>query len=163
VYFNLKTGGNEIMDRTVADREDLVQCPVCDYYLKKSEGFTCVKCKRGILCKKHQIEGSKECASCVFDRKNREYMVLKEQEMNLKNVLRFFQFLFLVFAVFFIALRAGLGEIVEILQSIFITEGLVLLGIASAAGYIVFYFILFNQRGKTAELEAEVRKINFKR
>jgi len=146
-----------------ADHEDLVQCPVCDTYLKKSEGFTCVQCKRGILCKKHKIEGSKECASCVFDRKNREYKVLKEQEMNLKSALRFFQFLFLVFAVFFVALRSGLGEVVEILQNSFITDGMVLLGIASAAGYIIFFLILFNQRGKAAALEAEVRKINFKR
>ena len=147
--------------RSASFEEDLVQCPVCDVYLKKSEGFTCTGCKRGILCKKHSVAGLKECSSCVFDRKTRELSVLREQERNLRGVLRLFQFFFLVFSVFFIAIRFGLNDVVEILQNSFITEGLIYMGIASACGYVAFYLILNSQKNKTEELSADIRKLDF--
>ena len=143
--------------------EDLVKCPVCQIYLKKTEGFICISCKRGLLCKKHKIAGSRECASCVFDRKKKALAVIKEQETNLNSFLRLLQFLFLVFAVFFIALRAGLGDTVEFLQSSYITDSLLYLGAIAVVGYIVFYFILYNQRGKIQEVESEIKKIEVKR
>ena len=89
--------------------------------------------------------------------------MLKEQEINLKSFLRLLQFIFLVFAVFFIALRTGLGDTVEFLRSSYIADGLLYLGGIAVFGYIVFYFILYNQRGRIQEAESEIRKIEVKR
>ena len=146
--------------RPMEEPEDLLRCPVCEVYMKNTEGFICSRCKRGPLCKKHKVRGSSECASCFYDRKRKSLLMLKEQELNLKSFLRLLQFLFLVFAVFFIALRAGLGDTVEFLQSSFIADGLLYLGGIAVFGYIVFYFILYNQRGKIQEIESEIRKID---
>ena len=152
-----------MLKRPMEDTEDLLRCPVCEVYMKKTEGFICSTCKRGPLCKKHKVIRSSECASCVYDRRRKALLLLKEQEMNLKSFLRLLQFLFLVFAVFFIALRAGLEDTVEFLQSSFITDGLLYLGGIAVFGYIVFYFILYNQRGKIQEVESEIRKIEVRR
>jgi hypothetical protein len=145
------------------DTEDLLRCPVCEVYMKKGEGFICSKCKRGPLCKKHKVARSTECASCVYDRRRKALLMLKEQEINLKSFLRLLQFIFLVFAVFFIALRTGLGDTVEFLRSSYIADGLLYLGGIAVFGYIVFYFILYNQRGRIQEAESEIRKIEVKR
>jgi len=143
--------------------EDLLRCPACEVYMKKNEGFICSICRRGPLCRKHKVAQSNECASCVYDRKRKALMLLKEQEMNLKSFLRLLQFLFLVFAVFFIALRAGLGGTVEFLESSLISDGLLYLGGIAVFGYIIFYFILYNQRGKVQEIESEMRKIEIRK
>ena len=145
------------------DPEDLLKCPVCEVYMNKNEGFVCSTCKRGPLCKKHKVVRSTECASCAYDRRRKALLLLKEQETSLKSFLRLLQFLFLVFAVFFIALRAGLGDTVEFLQSSYITDSLLYLGAIAVVGYIVFYFILYNQRGKIQEVESEIKKIEVKR
>jgi hypothetical protein len=152
-----------MLKRPMEDAEDLLRCPVCEVYLNKSEGFICSKCKRGPLCKKHKVLRSSECASCVYDRRRKSLLTLKEQENSLKSFLRLLQFVFLVFAVFFIALRAGLGDTVEFLRSSYITDGLLYLGGIAVFGYIVFYFILYTQRGKIQEVESEIRKIEVKR
>jgi hypothetical protein len=152
-----------MLKRAVEDQEDMLKCPVCDVYMKKNEGFICSACKRGPLCRAHKVAGSTECASCVYDRRRKALLTLKEQEMNLKSFLRLLQFLFLVFAVFFIALRAGLEDTVEFLQSSYITDGLLYLGGIAVFGYIFFYFILYNQRGRIQKVESEIRKIGFKR
>jgi hypothetical protein len=152
-----------MLNRPVEDTEDLLRCPVCEVYMKKTEGFICSTCKRGPLCKKHKVIRSSECASCVYDRRRKALLLLKEQEMNLKSFLRLLQFLFLVFAVFFIALRSELKDTVEFLQSSYITDGLLYLGGIAVFGYIVFYFILYNQRGKIQEVESEIRKIEVRR
>ena len=152
-----------MIKRPVEEPEDMLRCPVCEVYMKKTEGFICSTCKRGPLCKQHKVIGSGECASCVYDRRRKVLLLHKEQEMNLISFLRLLQFLFLVFAVFFIALRAGLGDTVEILQSSYITDGLLYLGGIAVFGSIVFYFILLNQRGKVREVEAEMKKIEVKR
>ncbi len=143
--------------------EDLLRCPVCEVYMKKTEGFICSRCRRGPLCKKHKVAGSSECASCIYDRRRKDLLQLKEQEINLKSFLRLLQFLFLVFAVFFIALRAGLEDTVEFLKSSFITDGLLYLGGIAVFGYIVFYFILYSQRGRIQEVESELKKIEVRR
>lgn len=148
-----------MLDRPTEDAEDLLRCQVCEVYMKKTDGFICSTCKRGPLCKKHKVIRSSECASCVYDRKRKVLLLLKEQEMNLKSFLRLLQFVFLVFAVFFIALRAGLEDTVAFLHSSFIKDGLFYLGGIAVFGYIVFYFILYNQRGKIQEVESEIRKI----
>ena len=152
-----------MLKRPMEDQEDLLRCPVCEVYMKKTEGFICSTCKRGPLCKKHKVIRSSECASCVYDRKRKGLLLLKEQEMNLKSFLRLLQFLFLVFAIFFIALRAGLEDTVDFLHSSFLKDGLLYLGGISVLGYIVFYFILYNQRGKIQEVESEIRKIEIRR
>jgi hypothetical protein len=152
-----------MIKRPMEETEDLLRCPVCEVYMKKSEGFICSKCKRGPLCKKHKVLRSSECASCVYDGRRKSLLILKEQENSLKSFLSLLQFLFLVFAVFFIALRAGLGETVEFLQSSYITDGLLYLGGIAVFGYVVFYFILYTQRGKIQEVESEIRKIEVKR
>lgn len=152
-----------MLNRPMEEAEDLLRCPVCEDYMKKTEGFICSTCKRGPLCKKHKVAKSSECASCVYDRRRKALLLLKEQEMNLKSFLRLLQFLFLVFAVFFIALRAGLEDTVEFLRSSYITDGLLYLGGIAVFGYMVFYFILYIQRGKIQEVESEIRKIEVRR
>lgn len=153
----------EILKKPGENLEDLVKCPVCEIYFKKTEGFTCIRCKRGLLCRKHKIAGSGECTSCVFDRKKKDLAAIKEQEMNLKSFLRLLQFLFLVFAVFFIVLRTGLEDMVEFLQYSFLKDSLLYIGIIAVFGYFVFYFILYNQRNNLSELETEIKNIEIRR
>ena len=154
-----KTGGKDMLKRPVEKQEELLRCPVCDYHFKREEGFTCIKCRRGLLCKRHKVAGTKECASCVIERRHKELSDLKEQEMSLKGFLRLLQFLFLVFAVLFIALKIGLEDTVEFLQYDFIKNGLPYLGGGAFLGYIVIYFVLYNQKSKTNELENVIRKM----
>ena len=143
----------------VENQEDLTRCPVCEFYFKDSEGFTCVRCRRGPVCYRHRVPGTKECVSCVIDRKLKEHSEIKAQEMGLNSFLRFLQFLFLVFAVLFIALKTGLEDTVEFLQYDFIKDGLPYLGGGAFLGYIVIYFVLHNQKEKTLELENVIRKL----
>ena len=153
------TGGKIMLKKPLEKEEDLAKCPVCDFYFDKDEGFTCIKCRRGPLCKRHKVAGTKECASCVMERSNKELSDLKEQERSLKGFLRLLQFLFLVFAVLFIALKIGLENMVEFLQYSFIKEILPYMGSGAFLGYVVFYFILNKQKAKTLELENVIRKM----
>jgi hypothetical protein len=152
-----------MVKRPAEHREDLLKCSVCEIYLGKNEAFICAQCKRGPLCKKHRIPGTKKCASCVFDDKKEALSALKEQELNLKGFLRFLQFLFLVFAIFFIALRIGLEETVELLHNSVIKDGLLFIGGGAVLGYLIFYFILYNQKARIAALEEEIRQIQTRR
>ena len=140
-------------------QEDLAKCPVCEFYFKRDEGFTCIKCKRGLLCKKHKVAGTKECTSCVIERRHKELSDLKAQERSLNSFLRLLQFIFLLFAVLFIAYKIGLEDTVEFLKFSFIKEALPYIGGGAFLGYIVFYFILYNQRAKNLELENVIRKM----
>ena len=148
-----------MLKRPLEKQEDLAKCPVCDFYFKREEGFTCIKCRRGPLCKKHKVSGTKECASCVIERRNKELSDLKEQERSLNSFLRFLQFLFLVFAVLFIAYRIGLEDTVEFLKYSFIKDILPYIGGGSFLGYLFFYFILYNQKAKNLELETVIKKM----
>jgi len=148
-----------MLKRPLEKQEDLAKCPVCEFYFNKNEGFTCIKCRRGLLCKKHKVAGTKECTSCVIERRHKELSDLREQERSIKGFLRLLQFLFLVFAVFFIALKIGLEDTVEFLKDSFIIEALPYIGGGAILGYIVFYFILSNQKAKTLELETLIRKM----
>ena len=148
-----------MLKRPIEDPEDLIRCPVCEVYMKKTEGFICSKCKRGPLCNKHKVIRSSECGSCLYDRRRKDLLLLKEQEINLKSFLRLLQFLFLVFAVFFIALKIGLENTVEFLKDSFIIELLPYIGGGAFLGYVVFYFILNNQNSKSSELENVIRKM----
>lgn len=154
-----ETGGQNMLKKPLENQEDLTRCPVCDFYFKSSEGFTCIRCRRGPVCYKHKVAGTKECVSCVIDRKLKEHSEIKAQEMSLNSFLRFLQFLFLVFAVLFIAVKIGLGDTLEVLQYDFIKTGLPYLGGGAFLGYIVIYFVLHNQKEKTLELENVIRKM----
>jgi uncharacterized membrane protein (DUF485 family) len=152
-----------MIKKPIEEAEDLIKCPVCEIYLKKAEGFICIRCRRGPLCKKHKIGNSKECASCIFDRKRKTFSELKEQETSLKSFLMFLQFLFMVFVIFFIAFKAGLDKTVEFLQHDFIRDGLPYMGVLAVIGYIVFYVIMIGQRSRIEELEMEMKHIEFRR
>ena len=154
-----KTGGKDMMKRPLENQEDLAKCPVCEFYFKREEGFTCIKCRRGPLCKNHKVAGTKECASCVIERRHKELSDLKAQEMSLNSFLRLLQFIFLVFVVLFIALKIGLEDTVEFLNFSFIKEVVPYIGGGSFLGYLVFYFILYNQKAKNLELENVIRKM----
>lgn len=109
-------------------REELFRCQVCDSYLRKNEGYTCPRCKRGPICKTHRARGKKECTSCVFEMQMEELRDLRGQEQSIKSFLKLLQFLFLVFAIVFIALKTDVAETVEFLKYSIITNSLELLG-----------------------------------
>ncbi len=148
-----------MLKRPLPPQEDLIRCPVCEYHFKREEGFTCSRCRRGILCKRHRVAGTKECASCVVERRHKELSDLREQESSLKSFLRLLQFIFLVFAVFFIALKIGLEDTVEFLKNSFMIDILPYIGGGAFLGYIVVYFVLSNQKEKTLKLENVIRKM----
>lgn len=144
-------------------KEELIRCSVCDVYLEGEKGFICSRCRRGPLCRSHRVQGRRECASCVYEMQKKDLNVLKAQEHNLKSFLKLLQFLFLVFAIFFIALKTGIPEVLDLLQSSIITSGLKYLGGLSVAGYVLFYTMLFHQRQKISELEKEMNTTEFRR
>ena len=148
-----------MLKKPLDKQEDLTRCPVCEFYFKGSESFTCIRCRRGPLCYKHKVTGTKECVSCVIDRKLKEHSEIKAQEMSLNSFLKFLQFLFLVFALLFIAGQIGFDDTLEFLHYDFIKSGLPYLGGGAFLGYIVIYFVLHNQMEKTLELENVIRKM----
>jgi hypothetical protein len=99
----------------------------------------------------------------VSDRKKKDLLALREQDRNLKGFLRLLQFLFLIFAVFFIVLRTGMEEMAEFLQYSFLKDRMLYIGIIAVLGYVLFYFIQYNQRKNISELEAEIRNIEVRR
>ncbi len=138
------------------EQEELKRCLICTTYIKGTEGFTCPRCKKGPFCKKHRMPGRRECAGCVFEMKHREVLELKKQEQSIKDFIKLLQFVFLVFAVFFVAIRMGLTEFVDFLKDSIVTHNLVYFGIIPVAGYLLFYIILYNQRSKIKGLEGEM-------
>ena len=147
----------------VTEKDDLARCPVCEVYVHQTEGFTCPRCKKGPLCRRHRVAGKKECASCVFDIRKKELNALRHQELSIRQFIRFLQFIFLFFAVMFIAVKAGMAEFVEVLQHLDLAQYLVYLGILPVAGYIAFMIVLFSQKGKINEVEIEIRKLDMRR
>jgi hypothetical protein len=145
------------------DAGDLVRCAACDDHIKISEGFTCPRCKKGLLCKKHRLSRHRECLSCTFDLKLREVNTLRDQEKNIKSFIRFAQFLFMVFAVFFTATKLGFTNEIEFLQNHFITDSLLYMGIGAVILWGIFYVVLFSQRGRIASVENAMRDIEFRR
>ncbi len=143
--------------------EGLSRCPACDEYFGQGEGFICPKCKRGPLCRAHRVAGRRECSSCVSEMKVREIGDLKRQEESIRNFLRLLQFLFLVFAAVFVAVRTGVAETIEFLNYSIITDSAWLLGGISAIGYAVFSLILLSQRRKIDALQTEITKVDLRR
>jgi uncharacterized protein (DUF983 family) len=151
------------MNKQREDAQELLRCSVCDIYLEGEKGFICPRCRRGPLCKSHRVLGRRECASCVFEMQRKDLNDLKTQEHNLRSFLRLLQFLFIVFAIFFIALKTGIPEVLNIVESSVITMGIKYVGGLSVAGYVLFYGVLLVQRRKIAEMESEMSKVEFRR
>lgn len=145
--------------RKANERDELLTCKICGSYLRKEEGFTCPRCRRSPLCRSHRAPGRKECTGCVLEMKTRELRDLQKQEHNIRSFLRLTQFVFLVFAIFFISSKTGLAETVSFLRNNIIMENLGYLGGLSASGYILFYIILYNQKSRIRKLEAGINKI----
>jgi hypothetical protein len=147
----------------VDEQSALTKCPVCDSYVHQQESFVCPRCKKSPLCRKHRVTGRLECASCVFDLKKKELNELKDQEGNIRQFLAFLQFIFLLCAVIFIALKSGISEYVEILQYALLPTYIIYLSLITVAGYILFFIILYNQRGKVADIEHQIMKLELRR
>jgi len=145
------------------EREDLIRCAACDDYINSNDGFYCPKCKKGPLCRKHRLSGRRECRSCTIDLKLREITLLKQQEKNIRSFIGFVQFLFLVFAIFFIAIKFSLTEEVSFLHNRLITESLLYLGIGSVVLYGIFFVVLLTQRGKIDSIESTISGIEVRR
>ena len=145
------------------EREELIRCAACEDYIKSSDGFYCPRCKKGPLCRKHRLAGRRECLSCTIDLKLREMSILKQQEKNIRSFIKFVQFLFLVFSIFFIAIKFRLAEEVSFLQNHLITESLLFLGIGSVVLYGIFFAVLLNQRSKIDSLESAISGIEVRR
>lgn len=141
----------------------LTRCPVCDNYVHEQESFVCPRCKKSNLCRRHRVSGRKECASCVFDMKKKELNALRGQEGSIQQFLKFLQFIFLFSAIIFIALKSGISEFVEILQYSLLPTYVMYFSIIPVAGYVLFFIILYNQRGKIADLEQQIKKLEFRR
>ncbi len=145
------------------NNRELLRCPVCDVYVTREDGFICPRCRRGPLCKSHRVPRRRECASCVLDMQNKELIALREQERSLKSFLTLLQFLFIVFAILFVALRTGVAEVLQFLQDSVITDGFGYMGVLSVVGYIIFYLLLLSQRQKIHGMESEMNKTEFRR
>ncbi len=151
------------MKITGEDKQELLRCAVCDVYIRREEGFICPRCRRGPLCKSHRVPLRRECSSCVFDMKNKELVALREQEQSLKSFLRLLQFLFIVFAILFVAVRTGTAEVLQFLHDSVIADGFGYMGALSVAGYAIFYLLLLSQRQRIREMESEMNKAEFRR
>ncbi len=147
----------------IDEKSEVTRCAVCDTYVNQQESFACPRCKKSPLCRKHRVAGSRECASCVFDLKRKELYALKGQEGSIRQFLRFLQFIFLFCAVIFIALKLGLSEFVEILQHPILATYIMYLSVIPIMGYILFFIILYNQRGKVEDMENQLKKLEFRR
>lgn len=147
----------------VDEQSALTKCPVCDSYVHQQESFVCPRCKKSPLCRKHRVAGRLECASCVFDLKKKELNELKDQEGNIRQFLAFLQFIFLLCAVIFIALKSGISEYVEILQYALLPTYIIYFSLIPVVGYILFFIILYNQRGKVADIEHQIMKLELRR
>ena len=142
-----------------SSKSELKRCSLCEDYLNNNEGFYCPKCKKGPLCNKHRFPGEKECASCITETKLYKTNVLRSQEKGIKSFIRFLQFIFLAFTIFFISSKFGILGEVEVLKHTIVSGDILYIGIATIILYGIFYFILFNQRQNITRLESEIGEI----
>lgn len=145
------------------ERSHLTQCPVCDAYVHQQESFACPRCKKNPLCNRHRVPGRKECASCVFDIQKKELSALLNQEGSIRQFLKFLQFIFLFVAIIFIALKLDVAEHVEILQHSMLSTYIMYFSIIPIGGYILFFIILYGQQRKIADMERQIKKLEFRR
>jgi hypothetical protein len=144
-------------------KDDLLECPICGTYLRKNEGFTCPKCKRGPFCRTHRVSGEKECPGCLLEIKSQEVTALKAQEKSLRAFSMFLQFFFLVFAIFYIVDKVGLREYVEFLMLNIVVQYSLYIGLIALIGSLIFYVLLRAQRSRISDLESQLTKIRHAR
>ena len=89
--------------------------------------------------------------------------MLRGQEESIRHFLKFLQFIFLFSAVIYIALNLGIAEFVEILQHSLLPTYIMYFSIIPIAGYILFFIILYNQRGKVTDMELQIKKLEVRR
>lgn len=89
--------------------------------------------------------------------------MLRGQEESIRHFLKFLQFIFLFSAVIYIALKLGIAEFVEILQHSLLPTYIMYFSIIPIAGYILFFIILYNQRGKVTDMELQIKKLEVRR
>jgi hypothetical protein len=140
-------------------KESLLECPVCGTYLKRSEGFTCPKCRRGPFCRTHRVPGERACPGCMLEIKSKEITALRSQEKSLRGFSLFLQFFFLVFAILYIADKIGFGEYMELSMINTIVDYSLYIGLVALLGSLIFYILLRAQRSRIMELESQVGKI----
>jgi membrane protein insertase Oxa1/YidC/SpoIIIJ len=144
--------------------EDSLKCPVCGGYFRRTEGFTCTTCRRGPLCKDHRVVGQTECLSCATEKTVNKQRALKRQTGHLRSFLRFLQFIFIVLAMLFIALKIGLTDEVEFLKNSLVSENFIYASSAcTVIVYLLFYGIMYNQRRKLSQIEARLNKLKRRR
>ena len=153
----------ETIKKTEGGTGDITKCSICADYLNSNEAYFCPRCKKGPLCKKHRLPGRKECVSCVFDWTLNEVNILRGQEKNIKSFINFLQFLFIAFAITFIASTFGLLEEIAYLKENLLIKNISYLGIGNVVLLIVFYLVMSNQKRKIKEIEAELGNIGGKR
>jgi hypothetical protein len=140
-------------------KENLLECPICGAYLRRSEGFTCPKCRRGPFCRTHRVSGERACPGCVLEIKSREITALRAQEKSLKGFSLFLQFFFLVFAIFYVADKIGFRKYMELHMIDTIVDYSLYIGLVALLGSLVFYILLRVQKSRIIELESQVSKI----
>lgn len=158
-----ETDSGSIPLNTAQDRagDDLRQCVVCSTYVEKKELFSCPKCRRSPLCRKHRVSGEKWCASCVSDQKVRELESLDRQEKNIRSFMLFLQFLFIGSAILFASLQFGFTDILEQLKLLAVANGSVYIGIGSVLGYGTCFVLIYNQRKKKDHAESVLRRLKY--
>jgi len=147
----------------VDERSELRKCPVCATYVHQQESFVCPRCQKSPLCRKHYVAGRRECARCVFGLTKKELNELRGQDGSIRQFLKFLQFIFLFCAVIFIALNSGISEFVEVLQDSLLPIYIMYFSIILIVGYILFFIILYNQRGKVSDMEHQIIKLEVRR
>ena len=123
----------------------------------------CPKCRRTPLCKKHLVPGTRECASCVFDQTIKELTAVKEQEQGLRHFFGFLIFVAILVCIFFVSLKMGLVDTVEIIQNSIIIDSLPYIGGAVVLGYLLFNVMRYNLKNNIKELGSRLKKIEFRR
>jgi hypothetical protein len=144
-------------------QEDLLECPICGTYLRRNEGFTCPKCRRGPFCRTHRVPGERACPGCVLEIRSKEITALQSQEKSLRGFSLLLQFFFLVFAILYIVDKVGLREHVEFIMLNIIVDYSLYIGLIALLGSLIFYILLRAQRGRIIELESQVNKIRYLR
>jgi hypothetical protein len=144
-------------------KDDLLACPICGTYLRRNEGFTCPKCKRGPFCRTHRVPGERMCPGCVLEIKSKEISALKGQEKSIKSFTLFLQFIFLLFAIIFVAEKIGFLEHMEIFVIDILAQYSLYIGLLALLGSLFFYLILRSQRSRINALEFKVNKLRFLR
>jgi uncharacterized membrane protein (DUF485 family) len=92
-----------------------------------------------------------------------ELKTLRGQEQSIKNFSRFLQFLFLVFAILFIALNIGIAEEVEWLKDNIFADNLIYIGIGNIVIYVISYAFMVSQSKRNDMIASEIEELGMKK